>query len=177
MGHRYEPEKLETAARILIVDDHEDNVELLRARLESWGYETSSASDGAEALATIERTLPDLVLLDIMMPKIDGIEVARQVKSNPDLPFIPIIMQTALDSTENKVEGLEAGADDYITKPIDFPELRARVRSMLRIKRLQETLEDRDRQLLQFNQPLRSTPHTHPPTTPDTPPHLNHRIH
>src|SRR6266550_1553348 len=122
MGHRYEPEKLETAARVLIVDDHEDNVELLRARLESWGYETSSASDGAEALRTIETTVPDLVLLDIMMPKIDGIDVARRVKNNPDLPFIPIIMQTALDSTDSKVEGLEAGADDYITKPIDLAE-------------------------------------------------------
>jgi two-component system, cell cycle response regulator len=155
MGHRYEPEKLETAARILIVDDHEDNVELLRARLESWGYETESASDGAEALNTIETTLPDLVLLDIMMPKIDGIEVARRVKNNPDLPFIPIIMQTALDSTENKVEGLEAGADDYITKPIDFPELKARLRSMLRIKRLQEEVEERERELMEANERLR----------------------
>ena len=73
-----------------------------------------------------------------MMPEIDGIEVARRIKGNESLPFIPIIMQTALDSTENKVEGLEAGADDYITKPIDFAELKARLTSMLRIKRLQE---------------------------------------
>jgi diguanylate cyclase (GGDEF)-like protein len=152
MAHRYEPD---TSARILIVDDHEDNVELLRARLESWGFETLSAKDGAEALATIESSLPDLVLLDIMMPKIDGIEVARRVKNNPDLPFIPIIMQTALDSTENKVEGLEAGADDYITKPIDFPELKARVNSMLRIKRLQEEIEERERELMEANERLR----------------------
>ena len=152
MAHRYEPD---TSARILIVDDHEDNVELLRARLESWGFKTISARDGAEALATIESSLPDLVLLDIMMPKIDGIEVARRVKANPDLPFIPIIMQTALDSTENKVEGLEAGADDYITKPIDFPELKARVNSMLRIKRLQEEIEERERELMEANERLR----------------------
>jgi diguanylate cyclase (GGDEF)-like protein len=152
MAHRYEPD---TSARILIVDDHEDNVELLKARLESWGFETLSAKDGAEALATIESSLPDLVLLDIMMPKIDGIEVARRVKNNPDLPFIPIIMQTALDSTENKVEGLEAGADDYITKPIDFPELKARVNSMLRIKRLQEEIEERERELMEANERLR----------------------
>ncbi len=152
MAHRYEPD---VTARILIVDDHEDNVELLRARLESWGFETISAKDGAEALSTIESTLPDLVLLDIMMPKIDGIEVARRVKANPDLPFIPIIMQTALDSTENKVEGLEAGADDYITKPIDFPELKARVNSMLRIKRLQEEIEERERELMEANERLR----------------------
>jgi len=152
MAHRYEPD---TSARILIVDDHEDNVELLRARLESWGFETLRAKDGAEALSKIESSLPDLVLLDIMMPKIDGIEVARRVKNNPDLPFIPIIMQTALDSTENKVEGLEAGADDYITKPIDFPELKARVNSMLRIKRLQEEIEERERELMEANERLR----------------------
>src|SRR6478752_7403324 len=82
-------------ARILIVDDHEDNVELLRARLEAWGYTAESAADGAEALKKIEESPPDLVLLDVMMPKIDGIEVAKRVKGNPHLPFIPIIMQTA----------------------------------------------------------------------------------
>jgi CheY-like chemotaxis protein len=113
----------EGATRILIVDDHEDNVELLKARLESWGYGTVSATDGEQALQKVEQDPPDLILLDVMMPKIDGIEVARRVKANENLPFIPIIMQTALDATENKVEGLEAGADDYITKPIDFPEL------------------------------------------------------
>src|SRR5688572_32935718 len=90
-----------------------------------------------------------------MMPEVSGIEVARRVKQNPALPFIPIIMQTALDSTESKVEGLEAGADDYITKPIEFAELKARVRSMLRIKRLQEALEARERQLLEANERLR----------------------
>src|SRR6266550_4545555 len=176
MGHRYEPEKLETPARILIVDDHEDNVELLRARLESWGYETSSARDGAEALRTIETTVPDLVLLDIMMPKIDGIEVARRVKNNPDLPFIPIIMQTALDSTDSKVEGLEAGADDYITKPIDFPELKARLRSMLRIKRLQEALEEREKELLEANERLTHMSQTDALTGLDNRRHLNDRI-
>jgi two-component system cell cycle response regulator len=145
----------EYSARILIVDDHEDNVELLRARLEAWGYSTESARDGSQALAKVEAAPPDLILLDVMMPHIDGMEVARRVKSNTNLPFIPIIMQTALDSTENKVQGLEAGADDYITKPIEFPELKARVRSMLRIKRLQEELEERERQLLEANERLR----------------------
>jgi len=142
-------------SRVLIVDDHEDNVELLRARLEAWGYATDTAGDGAEALRKIHESPPDLVLLDVMMPKIDGIEVARRVKGNDQLPFIPIIMQTALDATENKVQGLEAGADDYITKPIDFAELKARLTSMLRIKRLQEQLEDRERQLLEANERLR----------------------
>jgi two-component system cell cycle response regulator len=144
-----------TSGRILVVDDHQDNVELLRARLESWGYLVDSAIDGQQALLAVEASPPDLILLDVMMPVIDGNEVARRIKQNPGLPFIPIIMQTALDSTESKVEGLEAGADDYITKPIEFAELKARLRSMLRIKRLQEELEERERQLLEANEKLR----------------------
>lgn len=145
----------EHPGRILVVDDHEDNVELLRARLEAWGYTVDTATDGQEALERVDAMPPDLILLDVMMPSIDGNEVARRIKQNPMLPFIPIIMQTALDSTESKVEGLEAGADDYITKPIEFAELKARVRSMLRIKRLQEELEERERQLLEANERLR----------------------
>ena len=163
-------------ARVLIVDDHEDNVELLRARLEAWGYEAECAGDGAEALRKIQESPPDLVLLDVMMPKIDGIEVARRVKGNPQLPFIPIIMQTALDATENKVEGLEAGADDYITKPIDFAELKARLTSMLRIKRLQEQLEDRERQLLEANERLRHMSQTDGLTGLDNRRHLEERL-
>lgn len=144
----------ERPARILIVDDHEDNVELLRARLESWGYETAAARDGEEALARIRATPPDLILLDVMMPKLDGNEVARRVKADPRLPFIPIIMQTALDSTEHKVEGLDAGADDYITKPIEFAELGARVKSMLRIKALTEAVQRSERELRELNERL-----------------------
>jgi two-component system, cell cycle response regulator len=146
---------VETPGRILVVDDHEDNVDLLRARLEAWGYAVDSATDGQQALERVQAAPPDLILLDVMMPSMDGNEVARRIKQNPALPFIPIIMQTALDSTESKVEGLEAGADDYITKPIEFAELKARVRSMLRIKRLQEELEERERQLLEANERLR----------------------
>lgn len=141
--------------RILVVDDHEDNVELLRVRLEAWGYNVETARDGKQALEAIAATPPDLILLDVMMPSVDGNEVARRVKNDPRLPFIPIIMQTALDSTEDKVEGLEAGADDYITKPIEFAELKARLRSMLRIKRLQEELEERERELLEANERLK----------------------
>ena len=126
--------------RILVVDDHEDNIELLRARLEARGYEVDAAHDGLEALERVAAAPPDLVLLDVMMPKLDGIEVVRRVKANPALPFIPIIMQTALIETEDKVEGLDAGADDYITKPINFAELEARINSLLRIKALQEEL-------------------------------------
>ena len=136
----------ESRGCILVVDDNQDNVEVLRVRLDSWGYATHAATNGEEALAYVAQEPPDLILLDVMMPDLMGTEVARRIKSNRSLPFIPIIMQTALDSTEAKVEGLEAGADDYITKPIDFAELKARVRSMLRIKRLQEALEERERE-------------------------------
>jgi diguanylate cyclase (GGDEF)-like protein len=155
--------------KILIVDDHEDNIELLRARLEARGYEVHGANDGFAALEAVQRVCPDLILLDVMMPKMDGIEVVRRLKANSDLPFIPVIMQTALDSTENKVEGLDAGADDYITKPINFAELEARVNSLLRIKQLQvalreantqlgttnEQLEAREKELAQMNDKLR----------------------
>src|SRR5687767_4309810 len=141
-------------ARILIVDDHEDNIELLRARLEAWGYRTDCAMDGASALRAVYEAAPDLSLLDVMMPEIDGIEVARRIKADTSLPFIPIIMQTALDSIEHKVEGLDAGADDYITKPIHFSELQARVRSLLRIKALQEKVANRERELSEMNDRL-----------------------
>ena len=140
--------------RILVVDDHPDNVELLRARLESRGYDVEGANGGEEALEMVKANPPDLMLLDVMMPKVDGMEVVRRLKADKSLPFIPVIMQTALDSTENKVEGLDAGADDYITKPINFPELDARVKSLLRIKKLQEDLSNREKQLEEMNQRL-----------------------
>jgi len=136
-----------TGARILIVDDHEDNVELLRARLAARGYEIETAADGREALEKVAVRAPDLILLDVMMPGVDGMEVAKRIKADPTLPFIPIIMQTALDAVESKVEGLDAGADDYVTKPIVFAELEARVKSALRIKALERDLADKNDQL------------------------------
>ena len=166
----------ESRGCILVVDDNEDNVDVLRVRLDSWGYETHTATNGEEALAYVKRSPPDLILLDVMMPDISGIEVAQRIKGNRQLPFIPIIMQTALDSTEAKVEGLEAGADDYITKPIDFAELKARLRSMLRIKRLQEALEERERELLEVNERLRFMSLTDGLTGLDNRRHLNDRI-
>ncbi|MEO5579201.1 MAG: diguanylate cyclase [Gemmatimonadaceae bacterium] len=149
-----EVEAGEQKKRILVVDDHEDNVEVLRARLEARGYDVLGASDGQEALDTAVRWIPDLILLDVMMPKMDGLEVVRRLKANKDLPFIPVIMQTALDSTERMVAGLEAGADDYVAKPINFAELEARVKSLLRIKKLQEDLAERERQLSEMNDKL-----------------------
>ena len=145
----------ETTKRILVVDDHPDNVQLLRARLEARGYIVDEAGDGEAALERVYATpQPDLILLDVMMPKIDGLEVARRIKSDQSLPFIPVIMQTALDTTESMVQGFEAGADDYITKPINFRELDARVRSLLRIQSLQSALEQRERELSAANAQL-----------------------
>ena len=143
-----------TKKKILVVDDHEDNVEVLRARLESRGYEVEGAMSGQEALDAVSRWCPDLVLLDVMMPDMDGLEVVSRLKADTNLPFIPVIMQTALDSTERMVAGLEAGADDYVTKPINFAELEARVRSLLRIKKLQADLADREKELSEMNDRL-----------------------
>jgi diguanylate cyclase (GGDEF)-like protein len=163
--------------RILVVDDHEDNIELLRARLEARGYIVDSAADGQAALDQVDRQCPDLILLDVMMPKMDGIEVVRRLKKNSALPFIPVIMQTALDSTENKVEGLDAGADDYITKPINFAELEARVNSLLRIKKLQVELAEREKQLSALNDKLREISLTDGLTKVDNRRSLEERLH
>jgi len=133
--------------RILVVDDNQDNIEIISTRLRFRGYEILEASDGQQALALVHEAAPDLILLDVMLPDIDGYEISRRIKGADDLPFIPIILVTARDSTQDKVAGLDAGADDYLTKPINFPELEARVRSMLRIKRLQDELEEKNREL------------------------------
>jgi two-component system, cell cycle response regulator len=133
--------------RILVVDDNQDNIEIIATRLRFRGYEILEASDGAQALSLVRECAPDLLLLDVMLPDIDGYEISRRIKGAADLPFIPIILVTARDSTQDKVAGLDAGADDYLTKPINFPELEARVRSMLRIKRLQDELEEKNREL------------------------------
>ena len=140
--------------RILVVDDHPDNVEIIDARLSSRGYQIETAANGEEALARVHANPPHLILCDVMMPVMDGYEVSRRVKNDESLPYIPIILVTARDSTADKVEGLEAGADDYLTKPINFPELEARVRSMLRIKRLQDELDLKNRELERTNQEL-----------------------
>ena len=163
-------------AKILIVDDHEDNIELLRARLAARGYRIDTAMDGEQALACVAREAPDLILLDVMMPRIDGFEVVRRLKADRNLPFIPIILQTALDSTEHKVEGLDAGADDYITKPINFAELEARVKSMLRIKALQDALEERERELSEANRRLLVMAQTDSLTGLDNRRHVEQRL-
>lgn len=145
----------ERAQRILVVDDHPDNVEIIDARLSSRGYQIETASNGQEALDKVLENPPHLILLDVMMPVMDGFEVSRRIKKDSSLPYIPIILVTARGETEDKVEGLDAGADDYLTKPINFPELEARVRSMLRIKKLQDELDRKNKELETVNQQLR----------------------
>ena len=115
--------------RILVVDDELANIKLLRANLEARGYEVLVAMDGAEAILTVEMEIPDLIILDIMMPKMDGFEVCRRLR---EWSQIPIIMLSALGHESDKVKCLELGADDYLTKPFGVEELVARVRAVLR---------------------------------------------
>ncbi len=127
-------------ARILVVDDVKVNVDLLTARLERDYFEVFSASNGADALSILDNEQIDLMLLDIMMPGIDGFEVCQRVKSNPALAHIPIIMVTALDQMADRVKGLEAGADDFLTKPVNEMQLLSRVKSLIRLKMLTDEL-------------------------------------
>lgn len=129
-------------ALILVVDDVPDNVDILQLRLESQGYEVASATDGVDALEKVAELLPDLVLLDVMMPRMDGMECVKRLKADDSLPFIPVIMVTAKSDAKDVIQGLEAGGDDYLTKPVDHAALSARVRAMLRIKALHDTVQE-----------------------------------
>src|SRR5262245_3740544 len=115
---------------VLVVDDNETNRDIIKARLATQGYEIAEAADGEQAIAATKSLLPDLVLLDVMMPKIDGFEVCRRLKSDPSLPYIPIILITAKSETNDIVTGLGSGADEYITKPVNQKALVARVAAM-----------------------------------------------
>ncbi|MCZ6632553.1 MAG: sigma-54 dependent transcriptional regulator [bacterium] len=123
-------------ARILVVDDRPVNVKALRIRLSSVGYEVLEATNGPDALSLVEQEHPDLVLLDVMMPGMDGFEVCRRIKAKQDPDFLPVILVTARTETESIVKGLDLGADEYVTKPFDAMELMARIKSMLRIRRM-----------------------------------------
>ena len=126
--------------RILVVDDVPNNVKLLADLLELQGYEVSTASGGLQALARIAEFVPDLVLLDVMMPDMNGYEVCKRIRANPSCEGLPVVMVTALDATEERIKGLQAGADDFIGKPFNRTELMARVKSLLRVKRLHDQL-------------------------------------
>ncbi|MGQ9558965.1 MAG: diguanylate cyclase [Candidatus Oleimicrobiaceae bacterium] len=142
-------------ARILIVDDVTANLELLKGHLAAEGYQILVAHSGQEALEVVEREVPDLVLLDVVMPHMDGFEVCRRLKASTATYFVPVIMVTALDEVEYKVLGMRAGADDFVTKPFNKTELLVRIKSLLRIKQLHEQLERKIRELEEAQAQLR----------------------
>jgi class 3 adenylate cyclase len=146
---------LRTPPRILAVDDLPTNLEILRVRLEAQGYEVITAVDGEDALARARELEPDLILLDIMMPKLDGISVLKQLKQDADR-FVPVILVTAKADTRDVVNGLEAGADEYLTKPFEQAALVARVRSLLRMKELHDTVQLQTVQLKEQTEQLSS---------------------
>ena len=141
-------------ARILVVDDSETNRDILTVLLKGHGYTVLHAADGEEALAAAREQLPDLILLDVMMPKLDGFEVCRRLKGDPALPFMPIILVTAKADSKDVVVGLEAGADEYVTKPLDMMAMLARVKSVLRIKQLHDQVQAQAADLASWNRTL-----------------------
>ena len=142
------------AARILVVDDVPANVRMLAGLLKGRGFEVLTAGGGQEGLDKAFSESPDLVLLDVMMPDISGYDVCRAIRARPETQMLPVVMVTALDQAEERVKGIEAGADDFLSKPIMQPELLARVRSLLRIKAYHEMIERQSRELAEWNRTL-----------------------
>jgi putative two-component system response regulator len=134
----YVPEK---RPKVLIVDDNVTNVELLFAHLKPYNYELEKAYDGEEALKKIEASPPDLILLDLMMPKLSGYEVCQKIKTDPKTQFIPVIVITALKELEDKIRAIEMGADDFLMKPFNKVELITRVKSLLKLKELYDDVD------------------------------------
>jgi len=125
---------MERKPSILVVDDDDRNLRLIKAMLLPMGYEVSTACDGAQALEVVEKILPDVILLDVMMPGMDGFEVSARLKEREETRLIPIVMVTALNEVKDRVKAMEVGVDDFLTKPVDKTELRARVRSLVKVK-------------------------------------------
>ncbi|MEO7851973.1 MAG: response regulator, partial [Rubrivivax sp.] len=143
-----------TPARILVVDDTPANVKLLVDVLTAKGYAVTAAVNGEEALARIAEQLPDLVLLDIMMPGLSGYDVCRRIRAEAATALLPVVLCTSLDPKSERINGIEAGADDFIPKPINQQELFARVKSLLRIKALQDEVKAQAAQLAEWNSKL-----------------------
>ena len=140
--NRNKPEKdQDKTPTVLVVDDNQENLELLQAYLEDIDCQTVPACDGLEALEIISREAPDLILLDVMMPKMSGFEVCKRIKNDPKTSDIPIIMVTALNEFGDIERGIDSGTDDFISKPVNKLELLARVKTMLKLKHLSDKLE------------------------------------
>jgi class 3 adenylate cyclase len=133
---------MNATGRILVVDDTPQNVKLLADLLQAKGYGVTTAADGESALERLKAEAPDVVLLDVMMPGLSGYEVCERIRADPRTALLPVVLVTALDPQEERVRGIEAGADDFLSKPINQQELFARVKSLLRIKRLQDEVKD-----------------------------------
>lgn len=136
--NRTDQDKLPT---VLVVDDNQQNLELIQAYLEDVECETLAARDGIEALEIVAERAPDLILLDVMMPKMSGFEVCRRLKGNPRTSDIPVIMVTALNEFGDIERGLDSGTDDFVSKPINRLELLTRIRTMLKLKHLTDRLQ------------------------------------
>ena len=143
-----------SAPKILVVDDTPQNVKLLADLLTVKGYTVVTAASGPEALKQLDAERPDLVLLDVVMPGMSGYEVCRKIRENPATAILPVVMATSLDPAQERVKGIEAGADDFLSKPINQPELLARVRSLLRIKEMYDTIQGQAAQLAEWNKTL-----------------------
>lgn len=139
---------MQIPGKVLIVDDEKSNRQILEAYLLSEGYLTFQASGGQEAMQLTKEISPDMILLDVMMPEMDGFAVCHFLKNDPATKIIPVIIITALDDRETKIRGLEVGADDFLTKPVNPLELKARVRSLIRVKRYYEQIEDMNQKLM-----------------------------
>jgi class 3 adenylate cyclase len=145
---------LSDAEKILVVDDTPMNVRVLEDLLTAKGYQVETASSGPEALEKVEQWRPDMVLLDVVMPGMSGYEVCRQIRKDAAMRILPVVMVTALDPGEERIKGLEAGADDFLTKPVNQPELVARVRSLLRIKSLYDQVQAQAAKLSEWSATL-----------------------
>ena len=140
--------------KVLIVDDNKENIDLIAYFLKPQNYQIFTALDGIEALEIVERDEPDIILLDIMLPKMDGFQVCERIKKDRKTQFIPIIMITALKELKDKIRSLEVGADDFISKPFENVELLTRVKSLLRIKKYHDEIQQKNAELEQKNKTL-----------------------